>query len=96
MKNPEMQSSARTTTSISIGRLFSIALLVALAGCDSWRSYDDSNPDEYMSHWCDPRNLSQSPAFEGDGIVPHDLSTLPSKEECLKDYYQRRDNEAKR
>ena len=96
MNNPEMQSSPRTTTSTGGRMLYAIVLLAAVVGCDSRRTYDDSNPDEYMSHWCDPRNLSQSPAFQGDGIVPHDLSSLPSKEECMKDYYQRRDNEVKR
>jgi hypothetical protein len=94
MKRPEMLTFARKIRP-EAGRLFAVALLAVVAGCDNWRSYDDSNPDAYVSHWCDPRNLTQSPAFEGDGVVPHDLSRLPSNEECLADYYQRRDNEAK-
>ena len=95
MKRAEMLTFAKAT-GLRSGRLFAVAVLAAVVGCDSWRSYDDSNPDDYVSYWCDPRNLTQSPAFKGDGIVPHDLSTLPSQEECLSEYYQRRDNEAKR
>ena len=97
MKRYETQPFAvRANAGTGSARLFALALAVTTAGCSSWLPFDNSNPDEYMSHWCDPLNLSRSPAYEGDGVVPHDLSSLPGKEECMNDYYQRRDNEAKR